>query len=459
MMTEYCREALKYGEEGLPGNNVATPAYHVTVILNPAADGVRGKTKFENYCEPLLHLAGIKVSTIRTEGQGQAKEIMEVMANTDAVLVAGGDGTLMEAASGLMRRADCETLAKKVRFGVLPVGSSNLMAKTLFPEAETDVKRMAEATMSVVRQLYRPVDLLEVENICEDERFAGKKIYGFGQVQAGSLKDAKNRTDKYWYLPFVKKYLTYFFSYYSSAKSIVRSCDGSLEIGASVLDLENLESDNDSNAIEADLEQPAPSRSGFWSYIWPSSDSLKAASSGLTSHPFEQQAQPSKPKKFAWENLGETQASELVFLLNGEGKNSETGIDLYASSPEQLAMSDFVSEGWSRTYNKRQLPPAEWLFRSGLESVRWNPDFSNDDDTSPEDEKFFYLDNEPIEIRGSIQITRLAEKLRMFCSESQHTPDDATRDGEDDAKIAAELRKSLMKMQAPSITNKMMSTI
>ncbi len=78
----------------------------MTVILNPAAHAGKARTRFENYCAPLLHLAGIKVSVIRTEGQSQAQEIMKVMENTDAVLVAGGDGTLMEAVSGLLQRED-----------------------------------------------------------------------------------------------------------------------------------------------------------------------------------------------------------------------------------------------------------------------------------------------------------------------------------------------------------------
>jgi len=438
MMKAYCREALAYGEMGLPGNNVAAPAYHVTVILNPASDGVRGKTKFENYCEPLLHLAGIKVSTIRTEAQGQAKEIMEVMEKSDAVLVAGGDGTLMEAASGLMRRPDSEAVAKNVRFGVLPVGKNNTMAKTLFPGDDwSDVKRMAEATMSVVRQLYRPVDLLEVENIGSDAQFAGKKIYGFCQVQVGSLKDAKNRTDKYWYLPFVKRYLTYFFSYYSSANNIIRSCDGDLEIGTSVLD------QVEENVPEELAKQPA--RSGLWSYVVPrSSDSI---TSGLAPKPA---AQPSK--KFAWENVGKTKASELVFLLNSPDKTGP-GIDLYVS-PELLKVGDFVGEGWSREYAKRQLPLPAWRVRSGLESVRWVPEFSNDDNTATDDEKLFYLDNEGVEVRGPIQITHLADKIRMFCAESQHSPDSAQ-----DGQAGAGLKKALWKMQAPSITNKMMTSI
>ena len=78
--------------------------YHVTVVLNPAAYGGKGRVRFESYCAPLQHLAGIKVSVMRTEGEGQAKEILEVVKDCDAVLIAGGDGTLMEAVTGLMRR-------------------------------------------------------------------------------------------------------------------------------------------------------------------------------------------------------------------------------------------------------------------------------------------------------------------------------------------------------------------
>ena len=58
LMRSYCKEALAYGEIT---QSLTTKPYHVTVILNPAAHGGKARTKFENFCEPLLHLAGIKV--------------------------------------------------------------------------------------------------------------------------------------------------------------------------------------------------------------------------------------------------------------------------------------------------------------------------------------------------------------------------------------------------------------
>lgn len=51
---------------------------------------------FDKYCAPLLHLAGIKVAVVRTEHEGQARDLMALMEKTSAVVVAGGDGTLAE---------------------------------------------------------------------------------------------------------------------------------------------------------------------------------------------------------------------------------------------------------------------------------------------------------------------------------------------------------------------------
>lgn len=56
----------------------------------------KAKAKFEKFCAPLLHLAGLSVSIVQTEAEGQARGLMEVMSNTDAVAIAGGDGTLSE---------------------------------------------------------------------------------------------------------------------------------------------------------------------------------------------------------------------------------------------------------------------------------------------------------------------------------------------------------------------------
>ena len=182
-MTAYCREAEGYGDRSV--GRLADPPYRVTVILNPASDGGKSRHKYENYCEPLLHLAGFKVSTVRTEGRGQAKDIVEKLDKSDAILVAGGDGTVVEAVTGLMRRPDAETVAGKVPLGILPVGKNNLTAKSLFPEISDDVELMAEASMSVIRGLSKKQDLIQV--FCNGTTLAQWQRGGLFFPRNGSL--------------------------------------------------------------------------------------------------------------------------------------------------------------------------------------------------------------------------------------------------------------------------------
>jgi hypothetical protein len=41
---------------------IGCSGYHVTVILNPVSSGGKGRKLYEEYCAPLLHLAGFKAS-------------------------------------------------------------------------------------------------------------------------------------------------------------------------------------------------------------------------------------------------------------------------------------------------------------------------------------------------------------------------------------------------------------
>merc|ERR1712168_1135957 len=227
-MRELAREAVSYGSTSVQG--VQTPSYNVTVILNPVASGGKARKLYEKYCAPLLHLAGLKVSVIRTESEGEAKDIMEVMADADAVLIAGGDGTLMEAVTGLLRRKDKET-ASKVPIGVLPVGKTNTLAHNLFGSDDTNsVKLMGEAAISVVRQLKKPLSVIEVENRGEDEARRGKKLYCVNNLELGAWKDARLRSDRYWLFGFgLKHYVTYLGSFLTGYKEVLWDCDINLQ--------------------------------------------------------------------------------------------------------------------------------------------------------------------------------------------------------------------------------------
>lgn len=100
----------------------------MTVILNPVANKKKARDDYEKYCAPLFHLAGLRTSLVLTEREGEAKDLMEIMDNAHCVVVAGGDGTVHEVVTGLLRRADVNEAIKRFPIGIVPLGKHNRVA-------------------------------------------------------------------------------------------------------------------------------------------------------------------------------------------------------------------------------------------------------------------------------------------------------------------------------------------
>ena len=79
-----------------------------------------------------------------------------------------------------------------------------------------------------------------------------------------------------------------------------------------------------------------------------------------------------------------------------------------------MSFTDYVQEGWRRAGLKDPKVPKEW-FKTKSEAFIWTPEPSLHNEY--EGEKFFYLDNESVDIRGSIQVSLRKNSLVMFCSE------------------------------------------
>ena len=126
--------------------------------------------------------------------------------------------------TGLLRRDDADQISKELPIGILPVGFKNQMARNLFPDAKKDVELMAQSAMSVIKQLLRPVDVIKVKS-------EGKSLYGMRELQAGAFTDAHHKKHKYWYWAGLKKYMTYIFSYTTSASTIMWSVLSDIDIG------------------------------------------------------------------------------------------------------------------------------------------------------------------------------------------------------------------------------------
>ncbi|BES87511.1 Diacylglycerol kinase catalytic domain [Nesidiocoris tenuis] len=202
MMRAYCEQAVKYGDEPCEIGKMR----RITVILNPAANKKKAKKMFEQYCAPILHLAGVFVSVLETEKEGHARELIdEIEPTTDAIVVAGGDGTLSETITGLMRSRGelC-----KIPIGVLPLGQRNLVARALFEEADQhNVATVASATLAVIKGNVKPVDAFRIEVINTDpDASSSRPVYGVGSIEWGLRRELRKKADGFWWVGALKDY-------------------------------------------------------------------------------------------------------------------------------------------------------------------------------------------------------------------------------------------------------------
>lgn len=163
-MRTYCLEAKKYGDEKIPDG--INPK-NITVILNPNANRRKATKQFEKYCAPILHLAGFCVDILQTESEGHARTLVEKIKSTDAVIIAGGDGTVSEVITGLFRRTNNDRIVNPCPVGILPLGQTNSLGRVLFPGGESlaVVKSLADAALAIVKDSTKQVDVMKVEII------------------------------------------------------------------------------------------------------------------------------------------------------------------------------------------------------------------------------------------------------------------------------------------------------
>jgi diacylglycerol kinase (ATP) len=110
-----------------------SPLHRILLVYNPTA-GRRRAALVERVVHGLT-AAGMRVEVRATQAAGDARRIAATLdcAAQDALLVAGGDGTINEAVSGLVQRPD-----EGVPLGLVPCGTANVLAIELGLAPTTD---------------------------------------------------------------------------------------------------------------------------------------------------------------------------------------------------------------------------------------------------------------------------------------------------------------------------------
>lgn len=127
-------------------------------VMNPYS-GMRRAVKYLADIIAMFNRAGYEVITHMTGGQGDAAEVVERTAkNVDLVVCCGGDGTLNETISGIVRSS------ADVPVGYIPAGSTNDFASSL--KLSTNIMQAAR-------------DILEGEPVAYDVGKFGDRYFAY----------------------------------------------------------------------------------------------------------------------------------------------------------------------------------------------------------------------------------------------------------------------------------------
>lgn len=215
LMKAYSEKAVLHGDQ--------CDAYpkKLIVILNPAANKKKAEKIFTKYCEPILHLAGYTVDIVRTDSENFAKTYVEQLKTAPyGIVVAGGDGSISEVLTGLMRRN-----IDRCPVALLPLGRKNETTKRILPldfsSKVKQVETLLNATLNITREQLEKRSVFKIEQIAteEDEQQVGKPIYSLGSIEWGVYRDIDALRSKYWYFWKADKYVSALMNAFNSALS------------------------------------------------------------------------------------------------------------------------------------------------------------------------------------------------------------------------------------------------
>ncbi|KAI4462505.1 sphingosine kinase [Holotrichia oblita] len=381
-MRIYCEKAVRYGKQPLKNDSLPR---NVTVILNPNANKRKAARNFEKYCAPILNLAGICVDIIQTDSEGHAKTIMNDLAPTDAVVVAGGDGTLSEVITGALRRTG-EKPTNILPIGILPLGRTNTIAKALFPGGDylEDVRSLADATLAVVEEVVKPVDIMRIEIVDSDAAEENKPVYAVSGIEWGAYRDAQVKKDSYWYFGNLRKYATYIFNGYKD--NLNWNCEALIKYSAPCDGCSNC------HISEKSTENKR------WYNRFLSNKSPDKISTKINQHCKEVHEQTISTSDFGL----------LTSNMITDPEESESGIPKLRLNigPQHIDYLDFVRQGWRSEQGQHR------DISNVIEArqVEIHPSAVSDETK----ESWFSIDKEDFEVKP-VRVTLLPKLINMFC--------------------------------------------
>ncbi|XP_046854525.1 acylglycerol kinase, mitochondrial-like [Xenia sp. Carnegie-2017] len=209
---KFCFLGKKYGDVKI---NAITRPRRLILFLNPEANDGKAVKSYEKNAAPILHLGGVEITTVKTDYEGQCKVLTQYIdPKVDGILVAGGDGTLLEVITGLLRRKDQNEISK-IPIGVIPLGRNNQTYKTIIANSiEQNVTTIAESALNILNNNTKDVSVMEITTN------EGKPTYAIEHIKWGPVQDAKENR-RYWWTGPLKRILPYIVTVYKKWPPVV----------------------------------------------------------------------------------------------------------------------------------------------------------------------------------------------------------------------------------------------
>ncbi|XP_043944424.1 acylglycerol kinase, mitochondrial [Protopterus annectens] len=366
-----CEEAKVFGDQVIPPTVQAKKA---TVFLNPAACKGKARSLFEKNAAPILHLAGIDATIVKTDYEGQAKKLLDLMENTDMIIVAGGDGTLQEVITGLLRRKD-ETTFSKIPIGFIPLGATSSLSRTLYPENKDKVKTITNAALAILKGETVQLDVLQIKSEKE------QPVFAMSELRWGSYRDASVKASKYWYFGPLKTRAAHLFS---SLKEWPQRHQAALSY---------------LGPTDRPPEEPevVPSRPPLYMRI------LRRFT--LYWSPPKEEIQPVDVPAEAWEELSMSAIELSISTSNQQPdlKRTEDSMNIRIE-PDTVTRGEFISLGSQKVKDPKVIPEGYQLLQGSRCKLQLSEGTTG----------FFGIDNEEYEAMN-VEVNLLPRKLRFFC--------------------------------------------
>lgn len=142
----------------------------VLVLLNPKAGQKKSRDIFQQQISPILAEAELTYDVYITQRHNFGRHLMRTanLSQWRDICVVGGDGMFFEILNGIMERPDWNEVIKRTNIGIIPCGSGNGLAKSLWHTLNpriNDLKPILTSAVALIKGQTRRLDIIRIETI------------------------------------------------------------------------------------------------------------------------------------------------------------------------------------------------------------------------------------------------------------------------------------------------------